>query len=304
MTAAPRVSVVTIFLDAERFLREAIESVLAQTYRSWELLLVDDGSTDGSADIAQAYAREHPHVIRYLQHPGGENRGMSASRNLGIGAAAGELVAFLDADDVYLPEKLARQSELLDAHPGAAMVYGPTLHWHSWSGLEATEPDRQHKLGVAPDSLVQPPELVRRFLAGEGWPPGTCGALVRRSAIERVGGFEERFRGLFEDQAFFYKLCLRFPVYVHRWGWDLYRQHPDSACQRARTRGEWHPRRPNPAHRKFVFWLESYFVAKRIEDPELWRSLRARLLPYRRPVLWRVKGVAALARNVMRPLGQ
>ena len=91
----PRVSVVLIFLDAERFLREAIESVLAQTFSAWELLLVDDGSTDGSSEIARCYAAEHPGAIRYLTHPGRENRGMSASRNLGIGAAAGEFVAFI-----------------------------------------------------------------------------------------------------------------------------------------------------------------------------------------------------------------
>src|SRR5258706_2880162 len=78
------VSVVVIFLNAERFISEAVESVVAQTYGNWELLLVDDGSNDGSTEIARSYAAKFPDKIRYLEHHGHENRGMSASRNLGI----------------------------------------------------------------------------------------------------------------------------------------------------------------------------------------------------------------------------
>src|SRR3712207_221993 len=80
---APRVSVVVIFLDAARFLGEAVASVLGQTYGAWELLLVDDGSTDGSSALARGYAAAQPGRVRYLEHPGHANRGMSAARNLG-----------------------------------------------------------------------------------------------------------------------------------------------------------------------------------------------------------------------------
>ena len=131
MTAEPMtpvVSVVTIFLDAERFLDEAVESILAQTFPDWELLLVDDGSTDRSATIAKEWAGRHPDRVRYLTHPGGANRGMSASRNLGIAHARGGLVAFLDADDVWLPGKLAAQVQLAADHPEVAMVCGPTQY--------------------------------------------------------------------------------------------------------------------------------------------------------------------------------
>src|SRR5205809_3316024 len=77
----PLVSGTIIFLNAERFIDEAIQSVLAQTYENWELLLVDDGSTDGSTAIARSYAERYPAKIRYLEHPGHKNHGMSASRN-------------------------------------------------------------------------------------------------------------------------------------------------------------------------------------------------------------------------------
>src|SRR5579884_627502 len=98
MSHHPRVSAVIIFWNAERFLAEAVESVFAQTFDDWELLLVDDGSTDGSTAMAQEYANRNPDRAHYLEHEHHANRGRSASRNLGIRHAAGDYVAFLDAD--------------------------------------------------------------------------------------------------------------------------------------------------------------------------------------------------------------
>src|SRR5271154_2347778 len=105
----PLVSTIIIFLNAEKFLAEAVESVLAQTYPTWELWLVDDGSTDDSSRIARDYATRHAARIHYLEHPGHENRGKSASRNLGLRHSRGSYVALLDADDVWLPGKLTNQ---------------------------------------------------------------------------------------------------------------------------------------------------------------------------------------------------
>ena len=121
-----RVSIVTPFLNAERFLAESVESVLAQTRDDWELLLVDDGSSDRSRAIACAYAARYPDRIHVLSHPENRHRGASASRNVGTARAVGEYIAYLDADDVYLPGKLAHQVPLLDAHPEVGIVYAAT----------------------------------------------------------------------------------------------------------------------------------------------------------------------------------
>jgi glycosyltransferase involved in cell wall biosynthesis len=86
----PRVSVIAIFFNEERFLAEAVESVLAQDFADRELLLVDDGSSDAITRIAQDYALRHPGKVRYLEHAGHANRGMSATRNLGLSQARGE----------------------------------------------------------------------------------------------------------------------------------------------------------------------------------------------------------------------
>ena len=115
----PLVSVIIIFLNAERFLEEAIESVLSQTFANWELLLVDDGSTDGSTEIARSYSENESGKVGYLEHDRHENRGMSASRNLGIRYSKGKHIAFLDSDDVWLPHKLERQVAVLQCPPGS-----------------------------------------------------------------------------------------------------------------------------------------------------------------------------------------
>ena len=104
MNQQPLVSAIIIFLNGEQFIEEAIASIFAQSYNNWELLLVDDGSTDHSTMIAQKYAQKYPEKVFYLEHEGHQNKGMSASRNLGISQANGEYIGFLDADDMWLPK--------------------------------------------------------------------------------------------------------------------------------------------------------------------------------------------------------
>ncbi|MBE9188811.1 glycosyltransferase family 2 protein [Gloeocapsopsis crepidinum LEGE 06123] len=290
MSSKPLVSGIIIFLNAEKFIQEAIESVFAQTYNRWELLLVDDGSTDASTAIAQRYATQYPEKVRYLEHDGHQNRGMSASRNLGISNAKGEYIAFLDADDIWLPPKLERQVAILNSQPEAAMVYGSTQMWYSWTGKpKDVRRDRGRKLGVQPDTLVQPPQLLALFLQGEdAETPATCGVLIRRKTIEDIGGFVETFRGMHEDQAFFAKLCLKVPVFVESGCWDRYRQHPDSSCYVAVKTGEFHFSQMNSAQLTFLNWLEKYLSEQGVKDTKVWESLQQALWPYRQPILYRL----------------
>jgi glycosyltransferase involved in cell wall biosynthesis len=295
MTAPPRVTVVTIFLDEERFLAEAIESVLAQTYPRWELLLVDDGSTDGSGTLAREYARRHPERIRYLEHPGHQNRGMSASRNLGIREARGEYLTFLDADDVFLPEKLEEQVEILEAHPTAAMTYGQALVWHSWTGRPGDRGrDHRYKLGVRPGTLVQPPALFLLLLDNRFQSPMTGNAMLRREVALRVGGFEESFRGMYEDQAFFLKVNLTWPAFVTDRCWLKYRQHPGSCSARSAGVSYFAGRRP------LLEWLSGYLAAEGAEaGSEIDRAVRRELRAARHPRLATLRaGVRSLLRRL------
>jgi glycosyltransferase involved in cell wall biosynthesis len=270
------VSIVVIFLDEERFIEEAIESVFAQTYGNWELLLVDDGSSDGSTEIALRYAERHPGKVRYLQHSGHRNRGMSASRNLGIRHAEGEYIAFLDADDVWMPEKQKQQAAILDERPQAGVVVGRSKYWHGWTGNpEDSRRDSIPRFSVRSNSLVKPPALVKLFYPlGTGPAPCPSSLLVRREVIEDTGGFEEDFQGIYsmyEDQAFLAKVYLRTAVFVAGQCWDKYREHPDSCTATVTRTGQYF------CARFFLKWLTTYFVEKGIEDTESWLALQEAL---------------------------
>jgi glycosyltransferase involved in cell wall biosynthesis len=264
----PRVRVVLIFLDAKAYLAEAIESVRAQIFGAWELVLVDDGSTDGSTEIARDYARSDPR-ISYRAHPDAGNHGMSASRNLGCAGATTEYIAFLDADDVWTAAKLSEQVALLDALPDVALVCGALLYWYSWSSA-SEKADRVKLTGGIADQRLEPPEpLLRLYPIGPGAGAG-LDCLVRRSAFEAVGGFEKSFRGLYEDQAFLAKIFLRYPVFISSRSWLFYRQHEDSCCAATlRARSEYRKLR-----RQFLGWLERQVQEAGVTDRWLGAGIR------------------------------
>ncbi|MBW4603748.1 MAG: glycosyltransferase [Calothrix sp. FI2-JRJ7] len=289
MNSKPLVSCIIIFFNAKKknFFEEAIESIFAQTYDNWELLLADDGSTDESTAIALKYARANPEKVRYVEHENHQNRGMSATRNLGIRHAKGEYIALLDADDIWLPQKLEKQVAILEAQPEVAMVYGSAQMWYSWTGNpEDTERDFQRILGVQPDTIVKPPTMVKLFLQRKANTPGTCSVLMRRELVQDIGGFEESFRGMFEDQAFFYKACLHKTVFVESGCWDRYRQHLDSSCYIAQAEGKYNPFKPNSSNLILLNWLEKYFCEQRIKDKDVWQAFDEAMWPYRYPKLY------------------
>src|SRR5215813_4804398 len=278
----PLVSVIIIFLNEEKFIREAIESVSAQTYDNWELLLVDDGSSDASTEIALQYAEQYPIKVRYLEHESHQNRGMSASRNLGVRQSTGEYVAFLDADDVWLPDKLEEQVAILSSHPEAAMICGPVQWWYSWTGnAEDIQRDHVVALPIQPDTLVKPPHLLACLLGNET--VTTTSGLVRRKAIESVGGLEESFRGLYEDQAFCAKLCSKASVFVASGCWYRWRKHPRSSCSVAVSTGQY-----RHARLTFLRWLEKYLRQQGIKNSELWEVLQKERWRCYHPILYRL----------------
>jgi glycosyltransferase involved in cell wall biosynthesis len=282
----PLVSIITPFFQAEKYFQETIESVIAQTYSHWELLLIDDGSQDGSTAIAKQYADQYPGQIIYLEHLDHKNRGKSTSRNLGIQKAQGKYIALLDADDIFLPEKLENQVKILESQPATVMVYGPTIYWYSWTGqLEDKAKDYLGQLGVPGNTLFSPPDMVTLFLKNPGVVFCTCGLLAKRETILKLGAFEESIQDLYEDQVFIFKLGLAGGVFVTDQCWDKYRQHPESTSYVAINKGEYDPNRPNPARQVFLTWLEKYIEEKQIKDARLKWYLGKALLPYRYPFL-------------------
>lgn len=289
-----QVSVIVIFKDAEPFLGEAVESVRAQTFRDLELLLVDDGSTDGSTAIARRYADQYAGRVRYLEHPGHANLGMSATRNVGVSHANGEFIAFLDADDALVPTALEEQVALLRAHPRVGMVYGPLEYWYGWTGKpEDTARDYICPLGVPADRVHEPPSLIATFVQNVAYSP--AGIVLRRTLFEEVGGFEESFRDLYEDQVFAAKVCLAASVYASGRCWYRYRQHPNACCLTALHEG-----RMEASREPFLHWLLDYLEQEGLEGCEAWRQARVELGLERPPLRSRVGRIADGRRLVRR----
>jgi len=199
------ISVVIPTYNYGRFVHEAIDSVLAQTCAPLEIIVVDDGSTDGTEQIVRAYGDR----VRYIRQ---ENAGVGAARNNGIANARGEYVAFLDSDDVWLPEKLAKQLARFDADPDLGLVY-----------VGAERFDESGTLSVALDGMEGwiASELLRleRSVISSG-----SGTLLPKRVAEEVGGFDPDLQPS-EDWDFCYRVALR-----HRIGFVpevlvRYRQH-------------------------------------------------------------------------------
>jgi glycosyltransferase involved in cell wall biosynthesis len=260
--------VVIPFRDPGAFFREAIESVIAQTYDTWELILVDDASSDGSTEVAREYAQRDPKRIRVVRQS--SNVGASAARNAGIRESRGTLIAFLDGDDVWLPHKLEAQVALLAQHPKVGMLYGETEYWYSWSGrAEDRARDMYPALGVERTTVVAPPTLLMSCLAGHAAVPCTCSIILRREAIERAGGFEDQFTGMFDDQAFYAKVMLTERVLVATERWDRYRRHPSSLYSSAKRAGTVRDDRL-----AYLRWLLAYLEARRLTSDGPRRAAR------------------------------
>lgn len=168
----PLISVVMPCFNAQDYLREAVDSVLSQTYGQVELIVVDDGSTDQSQNILKSYGDR----IRVISQA---NQGPYPARNLGVNASRGELLAFLDADDWWSPDCLEKLHAALAAHPQAAVAY---CGWQN-IGKDGGRSDPY----VPPDYELE--DKAGRFLrAASPWP--IHAALVRRQVFDEVGGFD------------------------------------------------------------------------------------------------------------------
>lgn len=224
--AAPLVSVIMPAYNAAPFILESVATVLSQDYPHLELIVVDDGSSDGTPELVQDLDPR----VRLLRQ---RNAGPAAARNRGIAEARGELLAFLDADDLWLPGKLRRQVAFLQAHPEVSIVYGGFLRWFE-------RPDGSFPPLPAPRGEDAPDEACEA--AQSGWIYTALlmdnivhiiTALIRRRVVDEIGSFDPGLQ-TGEDYDFWLRASRRFQAVKLARTLAFYRMQASSTTQRPR----------------------------------------------------------------------
>lgn len=226
MSISGLVSVVIPAYNVGKHIAEAIDSVVAQDYPQLELIVVDDGSQD---DTAEVVASRYPQATLIRK----ANGGAASARNAGIRAASGEFIAFLDADDIWLPGKLAAQVAHFRAHPDVGMNCTDFGRWAC--DEQGVFPD---PLSAIPDQTGIPADAIDRdhsgwiyhklLLDNFVW---TTTVMMRRSLVDRVGLYDEGFR-LGQDYEYFLRAARETEIHRLAHAYALYRLHPSSATVR------------------------------------------------------------------------
>jgi len=193
---APEVSCILPVYNGEGYIAEAVQSVLIQTYENFELIIIDDGSRDGSPAILRSFAEKDPRVKIITK----ENGGIVSALNAGLEAARGKYIARMDADDIMFPNRLELQRNFLEAHPEVVMV-GGLLHSIDEHGRGIQEPDN-HNVGKDPvfmphNLLIYPPKAPR---------PLHPLIMLRKKALQEIGGYRDAYRHV-EDYDMYLRIC-------------------------------------------------------------------------------------------------
>jgi len=193
MMKTPKVSVIIPAFNSEQFIEETINSILKQTYKDFEIIVVDDGSKDGTPEVLEKYKDNLVYVRK-------KNEGISLARNQGIKRARGEYIAFIDHDDLWLPEKLRKQVALLESDKNIGLCYSDAY-------VIDENKKRNNRLFE-----ISPPQsgMVRERLFKENFIP-ILTAVVRRSVIDKTGLFDPKYK-IAEDWDFFLRVAKRYKI--------------------------------------------------------------------------------------------
>jgi glycosyltransferase involved in cell wall biosynthesis len=209
----PKVSIVIPAYNAMKYLPETVASVFEQTYEDYEIIIVNDGSTDDIAHWVMEF--NHPKIQLISQ----ENQGLSGARNTGIQNAQGDYIALLDADDLWHPTKLEKQVKLMDQSPEAGLVY-------TWTALMDEGGQLTGRFFGAKDEGKVWKKLIEVNIVGCGSVP-----LIRRTCFEQVGLFDRNLRSFVEDWDLWLRMAPYFDFKVVNEPLVYYRQLPSSASR-------------------------------------------------------------------------
>lgn len=212
----PKVSVIIPAYNRESYIRQTVDSVLGQTYQNIELIVVDDGSSDGTRQILEQYGNK----LLLLEHEQRANKGQSAAINLGLKKAVGHYVAILDSDDYWHPDKIKIQVEFLEQNPDVGLVYG------NGEGVNA---DGEYLYDIYSDSHYEENKPANVLMDCYFLVPNN--ALVRKSVFDEVGGFDESLRSA-QDHDMAIRIAEVTKLAYINYKWFYYRRHGQSISQK------------------------------------------------------------------------
>jgi len=217
----PRVSVIIPTYNRARYLPETLESVFAQTYRDYEVIVIDDGSTDNTAEVLESYLDRIVYVRK-------ENGGQGSARNAGLKIARGEYIAFLDSDDLWLPDKLELQVRYLDEHPDVGLVFTDYVIFEEKGSKNKTE------IG---NIILSKKDLTFKRLLYFNFIPNLT-VMIRKSCFDNVGLFDES-RELIggEDYDMWLRISMKYKLGHISKILAKYRQHPGNIVGKDLERG-------------------------------------------------------------------
>ena len=204
---AKLVSIIIPSYNYSQYISDAINSILEQTYPHWEIIVVDDGSMDNTADVVARFTAQDSRIKYYYQ----QNQGLSAARNTGIYLSQGEYLQLLDADDYLSPTKLELQVKVLAANPKIALVYGDTYNFQHSNDSTVPREMKKLNLHMAPTS-GQGLELAMHLAYDNVFLPGN--PLFRKALAKQIGAFDEQLFSL-EDWHFWYRGVLQGVTYMY-----------------------------------------------------------------------------------------
>jgi glycosyltransferase involved in cell wall biosynthesis len=225
MHSRPKVSINLCCYNSERYLRETLESIVGQTWKDWELVIVNDGSTDETESIIREYKERGYPIVHHDQ----SNQGLAFSRNRAVELSRGDFIAFIDHDDLWMKDKLERQVKLIEEEScETGLVYTRTVYFKD-NGERGEVPQKYAGRNLPEGRILKPLLMENNFIT-------LSSALVSREAYTAVGGFPHHYRYA-EDYYLFSGIASKFKVRCEQSVCCTYRMHDSNVTLVQKTRG-------------------------------------------------------------------
>jgi glycosyltransferase involved in cell wall biosynthesis len=245
------VSIIIPCHNSEKFLSECIDSVITQQYSNFELILVNDFSSDKTLEISHAYSKLD-NRIKCINTSETQQMGASYARNLGYSISKGNYLIFLDSDDVWMPSSLKKLVDIIEQNNEVGWVIGNVIYFNDYRYNLTSYRNSHYDF---PEGIYDKFVLIKRFTQNFHQTPVPGATIVKREIVDKISGWENSFKKNYTDQAFYTKILCEAKTYVTHEPLLLYRQHENSSSSTSQKNGQL-----KENEKKYFEWLKSYIL--------------------------------------------